>query len=88
MRGAKEKEDLNKRLNRVEGQIRGIQKMISEDRYCLDVLTQIQAARAALTQIGLTVIEGHAKGCLVEAIQQGDVTIVDELLNALRQFTK
>jgi len=88
MKTEKDKDKLLKKLNRVEGQVRGIQKMVSEDRYCIDILTQIQAARAALTQVGLAVLEGHSKGCVVNAIQHGDLTIIDELLSAIKQFSK
>jgi DNA-binding FrmR family transcriptional regulator len=59
------KEDLLKRLARVEGQVRGVARMVEEDRYCIDVLTQINAAGAALDQIALGLLDGHARTCLL-----------------------
>lgn len=88
MRDSKEKDKLLKSLRRVEGQVRGIQNMLEDERYCIDVLIQVQAARAALTTIGLTILEQHAKGCVVNAIQHGDETIIDELLDTIKQFAR
>jgi len=59
------KEQLLKRLNRVEGQVRGIQKMVDEDRYCIDVLTQISAVQAALDKVALGLMDDHARHCVV-----------------------
>lgn len=84
------KDDLLKRLRRVEGQVRGIQKMIDEDRYCVDILVQIAAIKNALQQVGLTLLESHTRGCVVDAISNqtdGD-TKIDELMDVIRQFTK
>ena len=58
------KDELLKRLNRIEGQVRGIARMIEEDRYCIDVLTQIGAIQAALDKIALGLLDGHARHCL------------------------
>jgi DNA-binding FrmR family transcriptional regulator len=58
------KGELIKRLNRIEGQIRGVKGMVEEDRYCIDVLTQINAAQAALDKIALGLLDGHARHCL------------------------
>jgi DNA-binding FrmR family transcriptional regulator len=58
------KDELLKRLNRIEGQVRGIARMIEEDRYCIDVLTQIGAIQAALDKISLGLLDGHARHCL------------------------
>ena len=74
------KENLMTRLNRIEGQVRGIKGMIEKDSYCDDVLNQISAAQAALDSVSKLVLENHIKGCLVEKIQAGDDKIVDELL--------
>lgn len=85
-----QKEDLQKRLRRVEGQVRGIQKMIDEDRYCVDILVQIAAVKSALQQVGLTLLESHTRGCVVDAIStqtDGDAKI-DELMDVIRQFIK
>jgi CsoR family transcriptional regulator, copper-sensing transcriptional repressor len=61
---AADKEQLLKRLARVEGQVRGVAGMVEDDRYCIDVLTQISAARAALDGIALGLLDGHARNCL------------------------
>ena len=79
-RGEKLKSGLLTRLNRVEGQVRGIKGMIERDIYCDDVLNQISAARAALDSISKLVLENHIRGCLVKKIRDGDDEIVGELL--------
>ena len=74
-----------KRLNRIEGQVRGIGRMIEEDRYCMDVLTQISAARAALRRVEDEVLRDHVTHCVAHAISSGDATEqrrkVAELMN-------
>ena len=79
-REVKLKTNLLKRLNRVEGQIRGIKGMLEKDAYCDDVLNQITAARAALDSVSKLVLESHIRGCLVAKIQGGEDEIVDELI--------
>lgn len=74
------KENLITRLNRVEGQVRGVKGMIEKDAYCNDVLNQISAVQAALDSASKLVLENHIRGCLVEKIQAGDDKIIDELL--------
>ncbi len=59
------KDQLTARLRRIEGQVRGIEKMVEEDRYCMDVLAQINAARAALDKVALGLLDGHARHCLI-----------------------
>jgi CsoR family transcriptional regulator, copper-sensing transcriptional repressor len=84
------KEDLLRRLKRVEGQVRGMQKMIEEDRYCVDILVQVSAIRSAVHQVGLTILDAHTRGCVVSAFtnqEQVDEKI-DELMDVIRQFTK
>jgi CsoR family transcriptional regulator, copper-sensing transcriptional repressor len=61
------KDQLQKRLARIEGQVRGISKMVDEDRYCIDVLTQISAVQAALDKVALGLLDGHAHTCVVGA---------------------
>lgn len=80
IREQKLKNNLITRLNRAEGQVRGIKGMIEKDVYCNDVLNQIAAAQAALDSVSKLVLESHIRGCLVEKIKAGDDTIVDELL--------
>jgi CsoR family transcriptional regulator, copper-sensing transcriptional repressor len=88
-RDEEEKRELATRLNKIEGQIRGIQKMIDEDRYCIDVLTQVSAARAALDKIALQILKSHTRGCIADAIrnERGDKAI-DELVLVLDKFLK
>ncbi|HWR09667.1 metal-sensitive transcriptional regulator [Sporomusa sp.] len=85
----KEKIDIKKRLRRTGGQINGIEKMIDEGRYCVDVLQQIMAARAALNQVALIMIESHTKSCVVNAIKEDRTeAAIDELMGVLSKFTK
>jgi DNA-binding FrmR family transcriptional regulator len=79
------KDDLVKRLNRIEGQIRGVKGMVEEDRYCIDVLTQINAAQAALDKIALGLLDGHARHCLAGQGEGPDTpeAQADELMGAV-----
>jgi DNA-binding FrmR family transcriptional regulator len=61
-----DKEQLAKRLARIEGQVRGVARMVDDDRYCIDVLTQISAVQAALDKVAIGLLDGHARHCLVE----------------------
>ncbi len=79
-RTAKLQTNLLTRLNRVEGQVRGIKGMIEKNSYCDDVLHQIASAQAALDSVSKMVLESHIRGCLVEKIKEGDDEIVDELI--------
>lgn len=84
-----EKEKMLKRLKRIEGQVRGIQKMIEEDRYCVDILIQISAIESALKQVGFSVTERHMNHCVSDAIKKGEgAESIDELMKVLRQFGK
>lgn len=68
----KDKKRIQSRLRRIEGQVRGIQKMVDEDRYCIDVLTQVNATKAALESVALALLADHTEHCVTEAIQAGD----------------
>ncbi len=84
------REDLLRRLKRIEGQVRGIQKMIEEDRYCVDILVQIAAIKSATHQVGLSILDAHTRGCVADALTN-DVNgkeKIDELMDVIRQFTK
>lgn len=84
-----ERQKIVNRLKRVEGQIRGLQKMVEDDRYCVDILIQLSAARAALQKIGFSVLERHTKSCVSMAIEEGHGSDqVDELLKVLKLFYK
>jgi DNA-binding FrmR family transcriptional regulator len=86
---SKDKRKLHARLNRVEGQVRGISRMVDEDKYCIDVLTQVNAVKAALDQVGLLLLEDHVKGCVVDAVREGAETEkVDELIGAVARFAR
>lgn len=88
-RSDEEKQAVINRLKRIEGQVRGIQRMIEEDRYCVDVLVQISAIQAALKKVGLTVTERHMKHCVTHAMKQGDgEETITELLAVMKQFAK
>jgi len=65
------KQDYLARLRRVEGQMRGLQRMVEEDKYCIDVLTQVSAATKALQAFSLSLLEEHLSGCVLEAARQG-----------------
>ena len=80
VREDKLKSNLIIRLNRIEGQVRGIKGMIEKDVYCNDILVQISAAQAALDSVSKLVLENHIRGCLVEKIQAGEDEIIDELI--------
>ena len=81
--------DVARRLRRVEGQIAGIRRMCEDERYCIDVLDQIAAARAALDAVGLKVLEQHVGGCVREALEKGEGTEkTDELVAAIRRFVR
>jgi CsoR family transcriptional regulator, copper-sensing transcriptional repressor len=84
------KEQLLNRLARAEGQLGGVIRMVEEDRYCIDVLTQISAVRAALEQISLGLLDGHARHCMLgEGEAPGDPSEqVDELMSALGRLVR
>ncbi|MFB9755716.1 metal-sensitive transcriptional regulator [Paenibacillus hodogayensis] len=82
------KKNLTTRLNRIEGQIRGIKGLIEKDTYCDDVLNQIAAIQAALNGVGKLLLEGHLKSCVVERIREGDQDIIDELLVTVNKLMK
>ena len=86
----KDKDAIVKRLHRIEGQVRGIERMVEEERYCTDVLTQIAAARTALERVGLELLDGHVRHCIGGAVAEGDATAAaahgNELLAAVQRF--
>ena len=85
----REKDDIKKRLRKTGGQISGIEKMVDEGRYCVDVLQQISAVRAALNKVALMILESHTKSCVVKAIQENRTEdTVEELIEIISKFTK
>lgn len=84
-----EKNKMINRLKRIEGQVRGIEKMIDEDRYCIDILVQISAIQSALKNVGYNVTERHMKHCVTDAIEKGEGDeSIEELMAVLKQFSK
>ncbi|WP_410514669.1 metal-sensitive transcriptional regulator [Paenibacillus sp. BR2-3] len=84
----KTKSNLVSRLNRIEGQIRGIKGLIEKDTYCDDVLNQIAAVQSALNGVGKLLLQEHMKSCIVERIQSGDQEVIDELLVTVNKLMK
>ena len=82
------KKDLVNRLNRIEGQVRGIQNMILNDTYCDDVLTQISAVRSSLSAVAKNLFEAHLKSCVAEQLTSGNRDVMDELLETIRRMMK
>jgi CsoR family transcriptional regulator, copper-sensing transcriptional repressor len=80
---------IQSRFRRIEGQVRGIQKMVDEDRYCIDVLTQVNAARAALESVALQLLADHTEHCVAEAIRSGGGTKkVQDLNEAVERLVR
>jgi DNA-binding FrmR family transcriptional regulator len=82
------KDDLRKRLNRIEGQVRGIQGIVDDERYCIDVLTQIGAVQAALDKVALGLLDEHARHCVVSATGDEQVDKTDELMDAVARLMR
>lgn len=84
----KVKRNLVTRLNRIEGQVRGIKGLIEKDTYCDDVITQIAATQSALNSVAKLLLEGHMKTCMLERIQEGDLEVLDEVLVTVQKLMK
>jgi DNA-binding FrmR family transcriptional regulator len=82
------KDQLQARLRRVEGQVRGIQKMVEEDRYCIDVLTQISAIQAALDKVALGLLDGHAHTCVIGAAPEEQDERTAEMMAAIGRLMR
>ena len=89
---ASDKAALVRRLHRIEGQVRGIERMLEEDRYCIDILTQISAVTTALESLALKILDDHVEHCVAGALASGDEASAKEksreLLAAVQRFTK
>jgi DNA-binding FrmR family transcriptional regulator len=89
---AKDKDALVKRLHRIEGQVRGIERMVEDDRYCIDILTQIAAVNTALEAVALKILDEHVRHCVAGALTSGDktdaATKTEELLEAVQHFAR
>ncbi len=92
MRGyTKDKEALQNRLRRIEGQVRGLQRMVDEDTYCIDILTQISAATKALEAVALSLLEGHLHHCMHQAVTSGGPDAdkkITEAADAVRRLVR
>ncbi len=82
------KSSLTSRLNRIEGQVRGVKRMIDEDVYCDDVLNVIASIQSALSGVGSLLLEYHMKSCVVDQLQENDSEIMDELMKTIRKLMK
>jgi DNA-binding FrmR family transcriptional regulator len=89
---AKDKDALIKRLHRIEGQVRGVEKMVEDDRYCIDILTQIAAVNTALESLAFKILDDHVRHCVTGALTSGDAedahVKTEELLDAVRRFAR
>jgi CsoR family transcriptional regulator, copper-sensing transcriptional repressor len=85
---AADKDQLLARLRRIEGQIRGIEGMVSDDRYCIDILTQISAAQAALDKVALGLLDGHAHTCVVGAQPEQQDERTEEMMAAIGRLLR
>lgn len=86
IRSITEKKDLVNRLNRIEGQIKGIKQMVESDRYCDDVLIQISAANNSLKNLGLLMLKNHMHTCMKDEILSGNDKIIDEVSTIISRF--
>jgi len=87
-RGEAEYKSLVNRLNRIEGQVRGVRKMVESDAYCVDILTQVSAVQAALNAFNKELLGNHIKTCVADGIRAGDDEVVDELVKTLQKLMK
>ncbi len=86
---SRDKKSLLNRLKRIEGQVKGIQRMIIEEKYCFDVLTQIAAIRAAINKVGIIMLENHTRNCLSEAINtEQQEEKLEELIKVVMKFVR
>jgi DNA-binding FrmR family transcriptional regulator len=87
-----DKDALVKRLHRIEGQVRGIEKMVEDERYCVDILTQIAAASTALESVAFKILDDHVNHCVAHALASGDPEVAAEksreLLDAVHRFAR
>lgn len=83
------KDDIMKRLNRIEGQVKGIQRMIQEEKTCVDVLTQVAAVRAAINKVGGLILQKHSKECMLNSLNsENKEEVLDELMDTIQKFLK
>lgn len=84
---AMNKKDLTDRLRRIEGQVRGLQRMVEEDQYCIDILTQVSSVQSALKSVGMGLLDDHVRHCVRESIRHDDGDAkIEELMSAVGRF--
>jgi DNA-binding FrmR family transcriptional regulator len=92
MKHGYDKEALVKRLHRIEGQVRGIERMVEDDRYCIDILTQVAAVNTALESLAFKLLDDHVKHCVTDALSSGDpkeaAAKSKELMEAVQRFAR
>ena len=92
MKHGYDKDALVKRLHRIEGQVRGIERMVEDDRYCIDILTQVAAVNTALENLAFKVLDDHVNHCVTDALSSGDEKVAaaksKELLEAVQRFAR
>jgi DNA-binding FrmR family transcriptional regulator len=87
-RGEEEFKSLTNRLSRIEGQVRGVRKMVEADAYCVDILTQVSAIQAALNAFNKELLGNHIRTCVADGIRAGDDEVIDELVTTLQKMMK
>jgi len=87
-RSREEIKSLTTRLNRIEGQVKGLKKMVEENRYCVDIITQVSSVQAALNAFNKSLLSNHIKSCVVEDIRNGNDNVVEELCDLLQKTMK
>jgi CsoR family transcriptional regulator, copper-sensing transcriptional repressor len=83
-----DKEAVLKRLRRIEGQVRGVERMVEENRYCIDVVTQVTAIQAALDKVALELLSDHAAHCVIGAAEEEQDERTEELMSAVRRLLR
>ena len=87
-RSEKEQRDLMNRLKRIEGQVRGVQKMLESDAYCPEILIQVSAINSALNSFSKTLLASHMRSCVINDIKSGNEEVIDELVDTLQKMMK
>lgn len=88
IRNENEKKIINNRISRIEGQLKGIKKMISEDTYCNDILIQLSAIENSIKSLSNYILENHLYSCVTKDLEEGNTEIIDELIKLFKKFNK
>lgn len=87
-RSEEEKKLINNRLNRIEGQIKGIKKMVEQDKYCNDILIQLSAIENSVKSLSNHILENHLYNCVSNDLEKGNLEIIDEMISLFKKFNK